>query len=172
MGHRGAAARTAPGATIAPGHLGRGAGLIDEHQALGIEIGLRLEPGLPAAGDVRPLLLAGVCGFFERHPVALEEAPHRALRDLEPVDMLQVPGDLRKRHIKPLIDQGQDLLPVGLDPLRAIVATLRPRPHCAALTPLPNPSHRRRGRNPKALSRPTARHAALNRRNHPSPQIF
>jgi hypothetical protein len=29
-----------------------------------IEIGLDVEPGPPAPQDVRPLLLAGVCGFF------------------------------------------------------------------------------------------------------------
>ena len=46
------------------GHLGRGAGLIDEHQSAGIEIGLAFEPGQPARGDVRALLLGGVRGFF------------------------------------------------------------------------------------------------------------
>ena len=47
-------------------HIGRGPGLIDEHKALGIEIELRLEPGLAALQDVRPILFAGVCGFFLR----------------------------------------------------------------------------------------------------------
>jgi hypothetical protein len=60
----GPAAGAARRAAIAPCHLGRGAGLVDEDQPLGIEIGLRLEPGPAAAGYVRPLLLAGVCGFF------------------------------------------------------------------------------------------------------------
>ena len=40
------------------------AGLIDEHQSAGIEIGLAFEPGQPARGDVRALLLGGVRGFF------------------------------------------------------------------------------------------------------------
>jgi hypothetical protein len=62
--NRGAASGAAWRTAIAPGHLGRGAGLIDEDQSLGIEIGLRLEPGLPSTRDVRPLLLAGVRGFF------------------------------------------------------------------------------------------------------------
>ena len=35
------------------GHLGRGAGLIDEHQSAGIEIGLAFEPGQPARGRGR-----------------------------------------------------------------------------------------------------------------------
>lgn len=86
-----AAAGAASGAAIAPGHLSRGTGLVDEHQSLGIEIGLRFEPGLPAARDIRPLLLAGVCGFLSVTPWR-EEAPHRALRDLNPVCLLQVPG--------------------------------------------------------------------------------
>tara|TARA_R110000787_G_scaffold198324_2_gene309458 strand:+ start:4017 stop:4331 length:315 start_codon:yes stop_codon:yes gene_type:complete len=104
--------------------------------------------------------------------VALEEAPHRALRHREAVGLLQVTGDLRKRQVRPLIDQGQDLWPMGLDPMRALVSALRPRPHRARLAPLPNPSDRRGGRNTEALSRPTARHAALYCRNHPMPQVF
>ncbi len=49
---------------MAPGHLGRSAGLVNEHQPLGLQIGLGVEPGLPAAQDVSSLLLAGVRGFF------------------------------------------------------------------------------------------------------------
>ena len=48
---------------MAPGHLGRGTGFIDEDQLLGVEIGLRLESGPMPARHVRPLLLAGVCFF-------------------------------------------------------------------------------------------------------------
>ena len=45
-------------------HLGRGSGLVDEDQALGIKVRLILEPR-PALGcDVGALLLAGVCRFF------------------------------------------------------------------------------------------------------------
>lgn len=36
---RGAAAGAMHRAAIAPGHLGRGAGLVDEHQPFGVEIG-------------------------------------------------------------------------------------------------------------------------------------
>jgi hypothetical protein len=60
--------RTTPfatsGAAAQPGHLGRGTGLIDEHQMVRIEVRLRVEPGLAPPGDVGPLLLAGVRGFF------------------------------------------------------------------------------------------------------------
>ena len=46
-----------------PIHLCRHCGFVDEHQLLGIEVRLCVEPGLPASGDVRALLLAGVRGF-------------------------------------------------------------------------------------------------------------
>jgi hypothetical protein len=47
-----------------PGHLGRRAGLIDEDKTLRIGLSLCGAPGLSLRGDVRALLLAGVCGFF------------------------------------------------------------------------------------------------------------
>jgi hypothetical protein len=49
---------------VAPGHLGRSAGLVDEHQPLGFQVRLGVEPGLPAAQNVSSLLLARVRGFF------------------------------------------------------------------------------------------------------------
>ena len=64
VGDGGPAALAAPGPTPQAGHLGRGAGLIDEDELLGIEIGLSVEPGLAADGDIRPLSLGGVRGFF------------------------------------------------------------------------------------------------------------
>jgi hypothetical protein len=57
-----AAAATAVGS----GHAGRGPGLIDEDETLGIEIELLLEPGLAAPQDVRPILFAGVRRLFLR----------------------------------------------------------------------------------------------------------
>ncbi len=56
--------RSQPGAAAQTRHLGRGSGLIDEHQPEGIEIGLLDEPGQPARRDVRPIPLGGVRGFF------------------------------------------------------------------------------------------------------------
>jgi hypothetical protein len=64
MGYRSAAALAPRRPAMAPRHLGRGAGLVDEDQPLGLQIGLGFEPGLPATENVRPLLLAGVRGFF------------------------------------------------------------------------------------------------------------
>ncbi len=64
MGHRCPATLTAQGSAMAPGHLGRSAGLVNKHQLLGLQIGLGVEPGLPAAQDVSSLLLGRVRGFF------------------------------------------------------------------------------------------------------------
>ena len=64
VGNGGAAAHPPLGAAPQAGHLGRGAGLVDEDEFLGIEIGLGVKPGLAAKDDIRPLLLGGVRGFF------------------------------------------------------------------------------------------------------------
>ncbi len=59
----GPAACPALGSAPQVGHLGRGAGLVDEDELLGIKIGLGVEPGLAAGDDIRPLLLGGERGF-------------------------------------------------------------------------------------------------------------
>ena len=64
MGYRRPAAFAARRATITPGHLGRGAGLVDEDQSLRFQIGLGLEPDPPPTQNISPLLFAGVRGFF------------------------------------------------------------------------------------------------------------
>jgi len=64
VGHRGPATLAAPRPTIAPGHLSRGPRLVDKDQPLGVEVGLGLEPGPTTTQNVRPLLFAGVGGFF------------------------------------------------------------------------------------------------------------
>jgi len=51
-------------ATVAAGHLGGGAGLIDKDQPLGIEVGLGVEPGLTTAQDIRAALLGRMPGLF------------------------------------------------------------------------------------------------------------
>src|SRR3954463_5932064 len=57
---------TARGPSVAPGHVGRSPGLINEDQPLGIEIKLALEPGLAPLADVGPVLLGGMRGLFLR----------------------------------------------------------------------------------------------------------
>ena len=55
------ATSTAPAQT---GHLGREAGLINEHQPGRVEIELILKPRLTRGADVGPVLLGRVRGFF------------------------------------------------------------------------------------------------------------
>lgn len=51
---------------MAAGHVGRGPGLVDEDEALGVEVELAVEPGLALAQDVRAVLLARVPDLFLR----------------------------------------------------------------------------------------------------------
>jgi hypothetical protein len=53
----GTQALTPGSATVRSGHLGRGPGLIDKHQAFGIEVELPFEPVPASFQDVGPLLL-------------------------------------------------------------------------------------------------------------------
>jgi len=55
---------TAGGATAASRHFGRSASFVDKDQLFRFEIRLGVEPGPPTPQHVRPLLLAGVSGFF------------------------------------------------------------------------------------------------------------
>ena len=57
---------TPRGAAMGACHGGGRPGLVDEHQAVRIEIGLRLEPSQTPHQDVRPVLLDGVPGLFLR----------------------------------------------------------------------------------------------------------
>ena len=82
---------------------------------------------------------------------------------------LQMRGDLRQRHVGRLLYQRQDLIGLRLNPVRAIVATLRPRLNTARPTPPLDPSDRRRRRNTKPLCRRTPRHPIVHRGNHTMP---
>ena len=55
-----------PTAAITAGHIGGGPGLVDEDQALGVEIELPFEPGLTPLRDVGTILLGSVRGLFLR----------------------------------------------------------------------------------------------------------
>jgi hypothetical protein len=67
VGDAGAQSLAAAATAVRSGHAGRGPGLIDKDETLGIGIELLLEPGLAAAlQDIRPILLAGVRGLFLR----------------------------------------------------------------------------------------------------------
>jgi hypothetical protein len=51
-------------AAVPPRHLGRGAGLVHEHQALGLEVDLLVKPGPTLRLDLRAPLLGGMRGLF------------------------------------------------------------------------------------------------------------
>ena len=53
-------------AAMAAGHVGRGPGLVDEDQALGIEIELAVEPVVPLLQDVGAVLLDRMPSLFLR----------------------------------------------------------------------------------------------------------
>jgi len=52
--------------SVAAGHVGRGPGLVDEHEALGLQIELTVEPCPALAQDVGTVLLDRVPGLFLR----------------------------------------------------------------------------------------------------------
>ena len=52
------------GAAVKPGHLGGRAGLIDEHELVGIQVELPGKPGPATRQNIRPLLFGCVRGFF------------------------------------------------------------------------------------------------------------
>ncbi len=62
--HRRAQARAATGPTAQPGHVGFGAGLVDEDKTFRLEPGLPLLPMLTLLRDVRAILLRCPLGFF------------------------------------------------------------------------------------------------------------
>ena len=65
--------------------------------------------------------------FFESDAAAVEEAPHGALGDPQTVLVFQMGGDPRQGHVRGLVQERKHHLGMGLDPLRAPVATLRSR---------------------------------------------
>jgi hypothetical protein len=66
MRHARAQAFAAWATSMAPRHVGRGPGFVNEDQAAGVEIKLTFEPFLAALQNIRALLLAGVRGLFLR----------------------------------------------------------------------------------------------------------
>jgi len=62
-------------AAVQPGHLGAGAGLVDEDELVGIDEGLRRAPDPAPRGDIRAVLLGGVECLF------LNDSPSRSTAD-------------------------------------------------------------------------------------------
>jgi hypothetical protein len=64
--HAGTPALAAPAAAMASRQVGRGPGLVDEDEAIRIELELVLEPGFAPLQDVGTILLGGMGGLFLR----------------------------------------------------------------------------------------------------------
>jgi hypothetical protein len=61
-----------PGPAMAARHVGGRPGLVDQHQALRVQVRLSVAPDRPGRGDVRPLPLGCVLGlFFRVRPAAV-----------------------------------------------------------------------------------------------------
>ena len=61
-------AQTLPfwGPAVAPRHIGRSPGLVDEDEPVRVEVGLTVEPGFPPRQDVGTILLRGMRRLFLR----------------------------------------------------------------------------------------------------------
>ena len=171
MGHRGTAPLAAPCPAIAPRHLGRGAGLVDEDQPLRDQVRLasnqawrrRTRQGAAARWRVR--------FFLKRHRATVEQAPDRALRHHQTMRLVEMLSHFRQSDVWRLLDQGQDLFGVGLDPLRAVIPAPWLRSYIAGPSPLIGPFDRRRSRHPEALRRRPSCHPSFNRRDKPLSKV-
>src|ERR1051326_1296100 len=64
MRHAAEDALAARGTAMAPCHVGRNPGLVDEDQAVGLQEGLGGPPDDPRGSDIRPLLFGGMERLF------------------------------------------------------------------------------------------------------------
>lgn len=141
----GTAALTPLRAAVAPGHLGRGAGLVDEDQLFGSGSGCcsnqarrrRATSGRCCSLACAVLLTGCGCRTVERTPTPCSAPLGR--RAPAP----DAPRSLTASGVRTFLDQGQDLWRVRLDPMRALVPALWPWLRAASLPPAPDPPKRR-----------------------------
>jgi len=140
-GHSAAlAARSAP---VAASHGGGGCGLIDEHEAVWVEVELALEPHLARCPHIRPVLLGRVACVFLRDAMALEEARQAALGH-EDALLGQSRTKLVQEDARLRLVERQDQVGVRLDPVRAPISTQRLGLEVALTGELPAPAARAR----------------------------
>lgn len=70
---RGATTLAAFQTTVKPRHFGRGAGLVDKDQLVGIKLRREFAPNLARRRDIGPILLGCVRAFFEGYAVTVSE---------------------------------------------------------------------------------------------------
>ncbi len=140
MPHRRPTTLAVSGQAAKARHLGRGSGLVDEDQALGIKVRLSVEPCPRPGCDVLTLLLAGMYGFGADR-VTVQKAPQRTGRERRHMITAQQLRQLDKRNILPLLNHVQDHRPMGLDMLRARVITFGLRRNDTTLPEHRNPAN-------------------------------
>lgn len=115
MRHRAAAALTALRASVGPHHVGGGRGLIDEDEAVRIEIELAVEPNVSGGPHILALLLGGVKSpFFAGDAVATEEPPQPA-RARSDTLLGQGVAQFSEEDLRMRAADLQDRLGMGLD---------------------------------------------------------
>ncbi len=113
-------------------HVGGGPGLVDEDEALGIEVELTVEPGFTALQDVGPVLFGSVRGlFFARDRVTLEEALDRAEPEHQAVVLAQDRAHLVDRSIAIRTERREDRRSMRVDTMRFLIAAHRLGPGVA-----------------------------------------
>lgn len=114
---------TAPAATVPTGHVRGGPGLVDEDEALRIEVELAIEPGLASPQDVRAVLLRGVGRlFFARDRVAFEEALDRAEAKDQTLLVAQNGAHFIDRPVTLGTESRKDRVLVGVDVMGSLVS--------------------------------------------------
>ena len=140
-------------------HVGLRPGLVDEHQALGVDPALPLRPLRPPPRDVRPIALAGDHEFFEAELLSVNEIPHRAI-----IDLKTALGEFDHQSAQgegPLPDtprqKGRMLAAIALGLCSAHLA----RRDAAGLPKPPHPIDHRARRDPEPRRRLVARQPVL-----------
>jgi hypothetical protein len=137
-----------------PGHVGAGAGLVDEHQPCRVKRGLIFSPALARVGHVGAFLLRGVQDFFKADPVPGKKAPDPATTGAD-VLRPQPLAHFIQGQVRLLTDQRQQQPGMLFQSRLAAPAPCRRR--TPALLPALHPSDRRAGADRKSLPRRPAR---------------
>ncbi len=158
---------------VAPGHVGLGPGLVDEHQSRRIDALLMASPAPAMALYVGAILLA--CDerlFFERDANAAEEAAHHRRVGSHPRLRQQPVAKRLQSDVGFLRSQPFEILTMRLEPRTQVSAHLARRPRTAPFEAL-HPLDRRGLAHPKAVRSRTPAHPPTKHRvNHPVAQIL
>lgn len=108
---------------MAAGHIGRGPDLVDENEALGIEVDLPVEPFLALLQNVGAILLDGMASLFLRATPRRTKAMQPRNRDGQ-ANLDQCEAQLFKRDVLAHLPDGEDVRRTLFHPARAHFAAL------------------------------------------------